>query len=138
MVDPVLALLAFAAIIAALAVVFWPTYGVVPRLRRMAHLSERVLMEDALKHVYMRERLGGQCSLESLAGRLEISLGHAGDLLSTLADSGLVRNEESGPTLTDEGRASALRLVRTHRLWERYLADGTGVPAGESWQVKAR
>ena len=66
MVDPALALLLFAALVTALAAAFWPSYGVVPRLRRLAHLSERVLMEDALKHVYMRERMGRPCSLESL------------------------------------------------------------------------
>jgi DtxR family Mn-dependent transcriptional regulator len=136
MVDPAFALLVFAALTLMCAVAFWPRHGVVPRLRRMAHLSERVLVEDALKHVYMRERLGRQCSLESLAGRLEISVARAGDLLTSLADSGLVRNEEGGPMLTDAGRASALRLVRTHRLWERYLADRTGVPAGE-WHEEA-
>jgi DtxR family Mn-dependent transcriptional regulator len=136
MVDPVVALVTFAALVLALAVLLWPGLGVVPRLRRMSHLSERVLLEDALKHVFMRERMGGDCSLESLAGRLEISAHRAADLLSSLADRGLVRNEETGPILTDQGRESALRLVRTHRLWERYLADRTGVPAGE-WHVEA-
>ena len=136
MVDPALALLAFAGLALVAAAAFWPAHGVVPRLRRMAHMSERVLMEDALKHIYMKERLGGQCSLESLAGRLEISVARAGHLLSQLADAGLVRNEEAGPVLTDGGRTSALRLVRTHRLWERYLADRTGVPAGE-WHEEA-
>ena len=41
-----------------------------------------------------------------------------------------------GPRLTDTGRESALRLVRTHRLWERYLADRTGIPASE-WHEEA-
>lgn len=136
MVDPALALAVFAAVALLSAVALWPSHGIVPRLRRMAHLSERVLMEDALKHVYMKERLGGPCSLESLAGRLEISVARAGSLLSQLASAGLVSNREAGPVLTDAGRASALRLVRTHRLWERYLADRTGVPAGE-WHEEA-
>jgi len=136
MVDPALALLVFGALVALLAVLVWPRFGILPRLRRMSHLSERVLLEDALKHVYMRERMGRDCSLESLAGRLEVSVARAADLLSLLADSGLVRNEERGPQLTDDGRSSALRLVRSHRLWERYLADRTGVPAGE-WHEEA-
>ena len=136
MVDPILALLTFGALVLLTAAVFWPTHGILPRVRRLSHLSERVLLEDALKHVYMKERLGGECTLESLAGRLEISVAQSGDLLSRLGDSGLVRNEETGPVLTDAGRSSALRLVRTHRLWERYLADRTGVPAGE-WHAEA-
>jgi DtxR family Mn-dependent transcriptional regulator len=136
MVDPALALVVFAALVAVAALVAWPRWGLVPRLRRMSHLSERVLLEDALKHVYTCESIGRECSLESLAGRLEISTGRAADLLAQLADRRLVRNEARGPRLTDTGRDSALRLVRTHRLWERYLADRTGVPAGE-WHEEA-
>jgi DtxR family Mn-dependent transcriptional regulator len=136
MVDPALALAVFGAIVLLLSGIFWPRLGLVPRLRRLSHLSERVLLEDALKHVYMRERVGAECSPESVAGRLEVTVARATDLLSKLAESGLVRNEERGPRLTDAGRESAVRLVRTHRLWERYLADRTGVPAGE-WHAQA-
>jgi DtxR family transcriptional regulator, Mn-dependent transcriptional regulator len=136
LVDPVLALAVFTALIAVAALLFWPRWGLVVRLQRMTRLSERVLLEDALKHVYTCQSVGRDCSLESLAGQLEVSTGRAASLLSLLAESRLVRNGESGPRLTVEGRDSALRLVRTHRLWERYLADRTGVPAGE-WHEKA-
>ena len=136
MVDPTLALAVFAALLAACALLFWPRWGLVGRLLQMSRLSERVLMEDALKHVYTCQRFGRDCSLESLAGQLEVTTGRAAALLSLLAESSLVRNEEAGPRLTDAGHDSALRLVRTHRLWERYLADRTGVPAGE-WHLEA-
>lgn len=136
MVDPVIALTVFAALVALSALLMWPRRGVWARLSRMSHLSDRVLLEDALKHVYTCESVGRACSLESLAGRLEISRGKAADLLSDLAESGLTRNDGLHPSLTEKGRASALQLVRTHRLWERYLADRTGVPAGE-WHEEA-
>ncbi|MEM7416021.1 MAG: iron dependent repressor, metal binding and dimerization domain protein [Gemmatimonadota bacterium] len=136
MVSPVVALSVFAALALACAVMFWPRVGVVARLRKMAHLSEHVLLEDALKHVYTCESIGRPCSLESLAGRLEVSTARAADLLSGLAAKELVRNEADGPVLTARGRESALQLVRTHRLWERYLADRTNVPAGE-WHEEA-
>jgi DtxR family transcriptional regulator, Mn-dependent transcriptional regulator len=136
MIDPVLALSVFAALAAVVAVLLWPRRGILVRLRRMSDLGERVLLEDALKHVYTCESIGRECTLESLAGRLEISRGRAADLLSLLAESRLIRNEAKGPRLTEAGRDSALRLVRTHRLWERYLADRTGVPAGE-WHEEA-
>jgi len=136
MVDPGLALVVFAALVAAAAVVLWPRHGIVARMTRASRLTERVLLEDALKHVYTCESIGRLCTIESIAGQLEVSTGRAASLLSRLADSDLVRSGESGPTLTDLGRESALRLVRTHRLWERYLADRTGVPAGE-WHAQA-
>ena len=136
MVDPVLALSVFGVLVAVCALLFWPRWGLAARFRRMSQLSERVLLEDALKHVYTCSSIGRECSLESLAGQLEVSTGRAADLLSKLATSGQIRNEASGPQLTDAGRDSALRLVRTHRLWERYLADRTSVPAGE-WHAEA-
>ena len=136
MVDPGLALLVFTVFAVVAAAVFWPSGGVVPRLMRLARLDERVRLEDALKHVYTCQRGGQVCSLESLAGRLEISRARGALLLSRLADMGLVHTGDRGPTLTEQGELSALRIVRTHRMWERYLADRTGVPAGE-WHDEA-
>lgn len=134
--DPVTALGGFAAFVAAGLVLGWPRHGVIPRLLKLARLGERVRLEDALKHVYTCERRGTVCSLESMAGRLEVSVARAATLLSRLAAMGVVRMDDRGPALTPDGRRSAVRLVRTHRLWERYLADRTGVPAGE-WHDRA-
>jgi DtxR family Mn-dependent transcriptional regulator len=136
MVDPAFALAVFAALVAVVAALAWPRRGLLAPLARTSRLTERVLLEDALKHVYTCESIGRVCSLESVAGQLEVSTGKAAALLARLAESDLVRSTETGPQLTDLGRESALRLVRTHRLWERYLADRTGVPAGE-WHAEA-
>ena len=136
MVEPQTALLAFAGVLAVAALLAWPRIGLLARVARASRLTERVLVEDALKHVYTCESIGRVSTLESIAGQLEVSTGKAAGLLSRLVDLGLVRSEEAGPRLTDVGRDSALRLVRTHRLWERYLADRTGVPAGE-WHAEA-
>ena len=56
--------------------------------------------------------------------------------MQRLTELGLIRTGDEGPKLSEEGREEALRLVRTHRLWERYLADRTGVPATE-WHDEA-
>ncbi len=136
MFDPVLALVLFSVFTVLVVLVLWPKRGVYARLSRMADMSERVLLEDAVKHVYTCESLGRDCSLESLAGQLELSTERAAGLLGTLASFELVANAPMGPRLTDTGRESALRLVRTHRLWERYLADRTGIPASE-WHEEA-
>lgn len=136
MVDPVLALLVFAALVALGAALLWPRRGLVAHLRRITGFTERIRLEDALKHVYTCESMGRDCTLQSLAGQLEVSTGRAAALLARLAERELVRSGASGPVLTDAGRESALRLVRAHRLWERYLADRTGVPPGE-WHAEA-
>jgi DtxR family Mn-dependent transcriptional regulator len=93
-------------------------------------------LEDALKHVFMCQQSGQVCSLESLAGRLEVSTAQAALLLSRLAELGLLQMDGDGPVLKHDGVQTAVRIVRTHRLWERYLADRTGVPPIE-WHDQA-
>ena len=136
MVDPALALIVFAGLTVGIALIVWPRGGVASRVLRLLRLDRRIRLEDALKHVYKCQRAGVSCSLENLAGRLGVSLTQAASLLSRLAEVGLVRLGDGSPTLSDEGERIAVRIVRTHRLWERYLADRTGVPAGE-WHDQA-
>lgn len=131
MINPALALTAFGVLIILAALVFWPRRGLLPRLLRAARLDERVRLEDALKHVYTCERRRQPCSLESMAGRLGVSTSDAAMLVGRLTEMGLVRTTSRGTVLTEAGTESAVRIVRTHRMWERYLADRTGVPAGE-------
>lgn len=134
--DPILVLAVVAVVALPLAAVLWPRLGVLSRLTRLRRETERVRLEDALKHLHDYERSGRTGTLENLAGRLEISRGASSELLSRLGERGLVESGEQGWELTEAGRSYALRVLRTHRLWERYLADRTGVPAGE-WHAEA-
>ena len=136
MVDPGLALAAFAGLCLLLAVLLWPERGLLPRWLQFARLSERVRLEDALKHVFACRQEQQACTVDSLAGHLAVPSGEAAALLTRLARMGLLRMEPDGPALTAEGARSAVRIVRVHRLWERYLADRTGVPAAK-WHDQA-
>jgi DtxR family Mn-dependent transcriptional regulator len=136
MTDPLSALIGFAMLVAALLVLTWPRVGVVARMRRGRVASERVTMEDALKHLFKCEYAGQPWSVESLAGALEISRAQASETLARLQDRGLVRLDDGDHPLTDEGRSYALRIIRTHRLWERFLADRTGVEPAD-WHDRA-
>ncbi len=40
---------------------------------------------------------------------------------------GLLISHHETLQLSSEGRSYALRIIRVHRLWEKYLADETGV-----------
>lgn len=124
-----------AAVVAGVALL-WPRTGLRARLGRLRRDGERVRLEDALKHLHDCERGGRAGTLENLAGRLEISRGSASELLSRLSERELAEAGHGGWTLTEAGRSYALRVLRTHRLWERYLADRTGVPP-EQWHAEA-
>ncbi len=131
MIDPRIALQWAAVVVIILAAVFWPRYGLIARLRKSRYNSQRVLLEDALKHIYDREYKNRACSLESLTGALEISQETATRLIARLGKLGLVTVRNNRIELTAEGRSYALKIIRTHRLWERYLADETGLPETE-------
>lgn len=135
MVDPRIALLVFAGGLLLAALLFRPHRGWVPRIVRRLRTGEREALEDALKHLYKSRRGGGAPSLESLAGVLEVPRSRAVRVMESLAARGLVRADDL-LTLTDEGRVYALQIIRTHRLWERFLADRTGTAPGD-WHDRA-
>ncbi len=99
-------------------------------------MAERILTEDALKHCYDCEYAGLPATTTSLAGALEIRRDQAVRLLQRLEAMGLVDVQQRTLRLTAEGRAYALRVIRTHRLWESYLADRTGVDESQ-WHYAA-
>ena len=135
-VSPGSALLAFGLAVALLVWLLWPRTGPVAHFARMLRLTDRVLTEDALKHLYDCETRGTPATLESLAGALETSRARVLRITGRLEALGLAATGGPGFTLSDEGRRHALRLLRTHRLVERYLADRTGMPPGE-WHHEA-
>lgn len=138
MIDPTTALLVAGALCALVGVLFWPERGLVPRFLRGARATERVLLEDALKHLHDHESRGLPGTLSSTSGALEISGDRASELLARLVELGLVRLESGRYELTPAGRAEALRVIRVHRLWERYLSDETGLTETEWHRVADR
>ncbi len=136
MFDPLLSLLALLALIALAVLFFWPGWGLSGRWLRGIEDSDRVRVEDALKHLWDCEYRQVPGSLQSLAGALELSGRRAVELVARLERLELVRREGEALHLTSAGRGDALRVVRIHRLWERYLADETGLDARE-WHPQA-
>lgn len=105
---------------------FWSGFSPFQSRERRRKAAERAALEDALKHLYDCERTDRSCTVESLAGALESSRDSAARLLAGLEGLDLVRSERELLTLTEEGRRLAVRVLRTHRLWEHYLAHRTG------------
>ncbi len=134
--EPILTFLLFAAFGGLLAAVLWPGRGLLARAKRIRQETERIRLEDGLKHLLDCERAGRLVTVETMAGRLEVTRGVASEILTRLTERGLAVSDASGWELTEPGRAYALRILRTHRLWERYLADRTGVPPVE-WHGEA-
>lgn len=84
--------------------------------------------QDYVKCVWtLQEWSGGAVSVTALAERLGVRTSTASDGVKKLTELGLVEHETyGGITLTDEGAAHALAMVRRHRLLESYLVQELG------------
>jgi DtxR family Mn-dependent transcriptional regulator len=121
------------AVLAVLAtlVLVWPEQGLFWRWRRARRQQQRVIIEDALKHVHSRRHRGYRATPESLAGTLGVSLREAVNLIARMENQGLLQSTGDGLQLTPQGQGWALQIIRAHRLWERYLADEVGLPLSD-------
>lgn len=123
-------------VIALAAALLWPRHGLWGRLRRSRSLTIRARREDALKQMLKREVNGETPSLDGIAGALQIHRNQAAALIDDLEKRGLVSHAGGDLRLEPPGRELALHVIRSHRLWESYLADQTGV-GEEEWHARA-
>jgi DtxR family transcriptional regulator, Mn-dependent transcriptional regulator len=93
--------------------------------RERRHLTQS--QEDYLKALY---NLGGAkviVNTSPLARRLRVSMASVTEMLGKLSAHGLVHHDRyRGTTLTSEGEAVALEIIRHHRLLETYLTEKLG------------
>lgn len=123
-------------IILVAAIVFAPERGLISRLVQKARLGVRIRQEDILgllyRHFETRRANAG-------AMRMEDVLRAAGGgwlsrrALRRLQSRQMIDARQGGTApaqvvLTDRGLAHAARLVRSHRLWESYLAHHSDLP----------
>jgi DtxR family Mn-dependent transcriptional regulator len=134
--DPSTYTIAAVVVIAVALFLFSPRKGVFGRWKQIKTDKTRSAAEDALKHAYDCEHRGVGCTTESIAGALSLSVDHAARLATQLESMGLVRPDRNALRLTSEGSSYALRIIRVHRLWERYLADETSVRETD-WHIEA-
>ncbi len=134
--TPAINLAVAAAICLVLVVLLHPRRGLLWHWARGRRATERVRIEDALKHLYDCEYTRDSATLDSLGGALEIGRDEAVRLTARLEALGLLTAEHRRLKLTPEGCSYALRVIRIHRLLESYLAERTGVGESE-WHQRA-
>ena len=136
MIDPMLSLSYTGLFLIACFVIFRPDMGFFWRWQRQRHVTDRVLSEDTLKHLYKNELIKNVTTLDSVMGAIGVSGNQAAILLDKMVRHGLLQVEGTEFKLTKRGRGSALHILRAHRLWEHYLAEQTGFIESE-WHDRA-
>lgn len=104
---------------------FLPKNSLYSRWRRNLKNDRKVEIENALKQLYDHEYNQNQATLDTLSEGLDISKDKTALVVVSLEEMKLAKSENQIILLTSEGRSYALRIIRIHRLWERYLADET-------------
>lgn len=133
---PLLNLLLFAVLLLLVGFLLWPRSGAIARARKRRAVAERVILEDALKHVYKQQRTGRTATITSVGGAVEQPPTRVVALIERMQNAGFVRVSDGRIVATEEGERYALQIIRAHRLWERYLADETGVDSLD-WHARA-
>src|SRR3972149_5340516 len=114
MIDPLNALLIGIIVLAVISLIFWPRIGLGARWKRWTQDTERVQIENALKHIYDCEYKNISCTIHSIAGSLSIKSDRAAKLApDRYAQSPLPCPPRAGRA-EQEGVKGKLRVIRVH------------------------
>lgn len=134
--NPQIALLYFFLVTALIFALFRPVKGWFWLLKNNWASNEKTVMEDILKQLYRLESYGNETDIAALTNSLKIKDRLIIDAIHKMSVNELIRMEGDVLQLTKEGRQYALRIIRVHRLWEKYLAEKTGFDKSE-WHDRA-
>lgn len=113
------------------AIILSPSHGVVARAIRKRVLTRRIAREDLLAALVRHEeaQTGRDTLVNTLRPSTPLSARRFRKALASLSADGMAAVQAGRVALTDAGRQEALRILRSHRLWETYLTDVAKVPA---------
>jgi len=130
--NPIVALLVFFGVILVLYFIFNPKKGFFFKYLKARKETEKTAIEDVLKLLYHDPKT----SINTIFNELDFSHALLLESIDTMLETGLVKKEHELFSLTKDGDEYALRIVRAHRLWEKYLSEKTGFSKTE-WHKRA-
>jgi manganese/zinc/iron transport system permease protein len=131
------------AVLFVVAIVVSPTSGVIKTHYSAALLRYRIHRDDILGMLYRWHEAGGRDRHTPLTS-LDIggALGHSPlvklALWSLRRDGEIVTSREGALHLSERGLIDAAAVVRSHRLWEAYLAKHLGLPKDHLHELSER
>ena len=134
--NPYITLFVFLGASLLLIALFRPVKGWYWLMRNNWRSNEKTNMEDILKQLYRLETYGADVDINALTNSLKIKDKDVIEAIHRMSVNGLVSVERDLIRLTKEGRQYALKIIRVHRLWEKYLAEKTGFDK-EEWHDRA-
>lgn len=121
------AMVLVATVIFGIAMLLSPSHGVVVRAMHRRKVRRHIDGEDVLKAVFHGETSDRPYGVQDLISDTGLVPARIHASLKELGNTRCVSVAGGTITLTSAGRNRATELVRSHRLWETYLADEAGV-----------
>ena len=100
--------------------------------------KQKTITEDILKQLYHVQQSKRIATLDNLSGALQLTRKKILPVVENMSRSNLIRLQDHQIALTEDGRQYALKIIRIHRLWEKYLAERTGHLASEWHELAER
>lgn len=124
--TPLLSLSAFFCLTLLGYLFFRPRRGYYWKFRQGMIYGEKILREDILKMLYHSEYKNEPISPEEFQKLLNIDILEFELSALHLEENNLILDHGNKLVLTNEGRDYALKVIRAHRLYEKYLSEKTG------------
>lgn len=134
--NPTYALLIFLIFLVLMYLLLRPIKGWFWVIKNNLKTNNKTIIEDVLKQLYHYENSGKEVDVNTLTKVLKFKNSLVLDVINKMAVNELIQFEGDILKLTNLGRDYALRIVRVHRLWEKYLAEKTGF-SKEEWHERA-
>lgn len=134
--QPLINLVFFLLVVGIIYLLFRPTKGWFWIIRNSIKTDKKIITEDVLKQMYTWENQGDKILSEALINSLKYNNGVLEEVLEDMIANGLIEENDLELELTATGRSYAVKIVRVHRLWEKYLAEKTGFEKTE-WHARA-
>tara|TARA_R110002051_G_scaffold306_3_gene1345 strand:+ start:12242 stop:13264 length:1023 start_codon:yes stop_codon:yes gene_type:complete len=133
--NPITALLIFFAISVFVYLLFRPNKGWYWLITTNSKSNGKIIIEDILKLLYHSENANKQLNLNDIIRTLKNSDSLIVESINKMITHKLICMEGDAVKLTKSGSDYALRIVRAHRLWEKFLAEKTGFDRAEWHEI---
>ena len=134
--NPTIALAVFFALSILAYLLFRPNKGWFWLIRNNSVSNDIIVVEDVLKLLYHNENADKHLNINDIIRTLKYNDKIILECINKMSDHELIGIQGDSVKLTKSGSDYALRIVRAHRLWEKFLAEKTGFKESE-WHERA-
>jgi len=115
---------------------FWPRKGLFYSWRKKKAFTLKILREHIAKDIQKKSLDGEKLDIKELSLLNAVEISKITEAVLGMEQDALLTEIEGFYSLTESGQELATKVIRAHRIYERYLADQTGYDETE-WHEKA-